>query len=185
MICSFWRFPSSLRKLSVDISDLHVWILHLYFVFNNHLLTSSIDSPGHAVYRVLIGGRDQEADGRHSRLTAFIIQHPPLEGLRVVQQGALIPSMHYDLRGHEQVSIFREHEAIKIGGILKKQANREGRAAHLHLFEVADGLDGLLALYCRRRVARFQLHNGLGPSLQTLQVSFKLSQLLLLVLTRN
>lgn len=53
---------------------------------------------------------------------------------------------------------------------------------HLHLFEVADGLDRLFALYRRGRVARFQLDDGLGSSLQALDVGFKLSQLLFFVL---
>lgn len=56
------------------------------------------------------------------------------------------------------------------------------RGSHLHLFEVAHGLDGQFALYCCGGITWFQLDDGLGPSLQAVQVSFKLGQLLLLIL---
>lgn len=57
--------------------------------------------------------------------------------------------------------------------------------AYLHLFEVADSLDGLFALYCSGRVTWFQLDDGLGSSFQAFQVSFELSQLLFLILWRK
>ena len=53
--------------------------------------------PSNAVHGVLVGGWNQEADGRHGRLAAFVVQHPPLVGLRVVQQGALVSSVDGDL----------------------------------------------------------------------------------------
>lgn len=61
------------------------------------------NSPGHTVHSVLIGGWNQEADRRHRRLAAFIIQHPPLVGLRVVQQSAFISSVHCDLEEDKQM----------------------------------------------------------------------------------
>lgn len=59
-------------------------------------------SPGNAVHRVLVGGRNQEADGRHRGLAALVVQHPPLEGLRVVEQSTFISSVHRDLQEDEE-----------------------------------------------------------------------------------
>lgn len=98
------RLPHHLQLLEVSIQPEEVCRRRTAH-FKISLLKSSViaepsglNSPGHTVHRVLIGGRNHEADGRHGRLTAFIVQHPPLEGLRVVQQGALISSVHCDLR---------------------------------------------------------------------------------------
>lgn len=54
--------------------------------------------------------------------------------------------------------------------------------ADLHLFEVADGLDGLFAFYRGSRVSWFELDDGLGSSLQAFQVSLELIHLLFLIL---
>lgn len=69
--------------------------------------------PGDTVHRLLIGGRDQEADGGHDRLAALVVEHPPLVGLRVVQQGALVPAVHRDL-GQREREAQTEEEEVRI-----------------------------------------------------------------------
>lgn len=96
--------PHDLQLLEVPVQPEepreNVCKIGLLGIFTHyHSSPSRVHSPGHAVHRVLIGGRDQEADGRHGRLAAFVVQHPPLEGLRVVEQGALVPAVHDDLQG--------------------------------------------------------------------------------------
>lgn len=131
---------------------------------------------------LLVGGTRKQMDGTVASLPlSFSTLH--LKGCELFSRAHSSPRCTMICRGTSRFPLGREATGIR--PTLKKQADGEGRAAHLHLLEVADGLDGLLALDCRRRVARFQLHNGLGPSHQTLQVSFKLGQLLLLILKKN
>lgn len=68
----------------------------------------TLSSPSNAVHSVLIGGRNQEADGWYSRLAAFIIQYPPLVRLRVVQQSTFIPSVNCDLKGGEKYMLMSD-----------------------------------------------------------------------------
>lgn len=67
-----------------------------------HYIREILNSPGHAVHRIFISGWNQEAYRWHSWLAAFIVKHPPLEGLWVVQQSAFISSVHRDLEGDEE-----------------------------------------------------------------------------------
>ena len=57
--------------------------------------------PGDTVHSLLIGGWDQEADGGDHRLTALVVEHPPLMGLGVIQQGTLIAPVDRDLGGRK------------------------------------------------------------------------------------
>lgn len=98
IICSFWRFPSSLREVKCGDQ------CFCKFKFQLNLRLPRTNSPGHAVHSVLIGGWNQETDRWHRRLAAFIIQHPPLVGLRVVQQSALVSSVYCDLEKNKQIS---------------------------------------------------------------------------------
>lgn len=90
---SFCRFPSSLTEVRWTISTCSIRILFISGP-ENHLA----NSPSDTVHCILIGGWNQEADRWHGRLAAFIIQHPPLEGLRVAQQSTFVSSVHRDLR---------------------------------------------------------------------------------------
>ena len=58
--------------------------------------------PGNAVHSLLIGGRHQEADGGDDGLAAPVVQHPPLVGLGVIQQGTLIAPVDRDLGGGQR-----------------------------------------------------------------------------------
>lgn len=62
------------------------------------------DSPGNTVHSVPVGGWNQEADRWDRCLVAFIIQHLPLVGLRVIQQSAFIASVDCDLEEDENSS---------------------------------------------------------------------------------
>lgn len=63
-------------------------------------------SPGHAVHRLLVDWRHHEADGGHHRLVSRAVQDLPLEGLRVVEERALIAFVNGDLK-HNRRLIYR------------------------------------------------------------------------------
>lgn len=179
-------------------------------------------SPGNTVHSVLIGGWNQEADRWYRRLAAFIVQHPPLVRLRVVQQSTFISSVDCDLEEDIKtcscstytepdtayscnscvlnkmvivyvISLFRplHNQNQNRKSVFKNFVvtlicihilHTDMSHAYLHLFEVTNSLDGLFALYWAGRVTWFQLDDGLGSPLQAFQVSFKLVQLLFLIL---
>lgn len=59
-------------------------------------------SPGDTVHGLLVDGRHHEADGGHHRLVSRVVQHLPLEGLRVVEQRALVSFVDGDLKDHRR-----------------------------------------------------------------------------------
>lgn len=74
IVCSLWRFPSSLRTIKQRSALVHC----VNITLTDSTTAWSQSSPSNAVHGILIGGRNQEADGWDRRLVAFIIQHPPL-----------------------------------------------------------------------------------------------------------
>lgn len=94
IVCSLWRFPSSLRMMKTGSTLVHCVNMDLT---DPQPPGASLSSPSNTVHSILIGGRNQEADGWYRCLVAFIIQHLPLVRLRVVQQSTFIPSVNCDL----------------------------------------------------------------------------------------
>lgn len=94
--------PHALQLLQVPVQpdggQMEIITCSFRIIFISGHKNRRANSPSDTVHCVLIGGWNQEADGRHSRLAAFIVQHPPLVGLRVVQQSAFVSSVHRDLR---------------------------------------------------------------------------------------
>lgn len=102
------RLPHVLQPLEVSVQpeerEVEVSLQRVVVCMRYKFSRVFFDSPGNTVHSVPVGGWNQEADRWDRRLVAFIIQHLPLVGLRVIQQSAFIASVDCDLEEDENSS---------------------------------------------------------------------------------